>query len=481
MRKLIFLLLFLLCLSIGAEKMNKGLIIVTTDSIVKKSEILADFIKEKECRGFTVKVATEADYDTEGVKGQKRAEKIREWLKKNSKGSSYLLLIGDAHPDYGDVPMWKVWPRHTYSSTECLGFAFDCRSCETDAMYSNLESNWDLNQNGKYGEHTLDQGEGGIIFEPALATGRISVFFNNTDELDIILQNAIDYGNQTKEQITYRKKVLLPASFFYFKGQKMTTYTWPYNVDGAESANWLHHNYLSTDDVTVTTMYEKEGFITSEFESDIPLTNENLMSEWEKNYGIIMWFGHGLPKTVARTVWDDDTNSDGNAQSTEMSHPLLIDSDSVLSGTFTKPGFVVASSCEVGSVEVPENLTHSMLLKNAAVGVLASTNLTPGDATDYSDIENELDTETFGSSNSGIFMIKGLLEGKSAALAYSDSRHSLGTGNSIETLAGKMMMNYYGDPTLTLYDTVEDRTEPVETDTGNDSSDSSLGCSLTII
>lgn len=481
MRKLIFLLLFLLCLSIGAENMNKGLIIVTTDNIVKNSAVLNDFIKEKEFRGFKVKVATETNYDTEGKKGSERAEMIRNWLLKNSKDFSFLLLIGDAHPVYGDVPMWKVWPRHTYSPNECGGFAVDCRSFDTDALYSNLDGNWDKNKNGQYGEHTLDQGDGGISFEPALAVGRIPVYFDDTDELDIILQNAINYGNQTEEQITYRKKVLLPASFYYFKGQKMTTYTWPYSLDGAENANWLHHNYLSEDDVTVTTMYEQVGVITSEFESDIPLTNENLMSEWEKNYGIIMWFGHGLPKSVVRTVWDDDTNSDGNAQSTEMSHPLLIDSDSVLSKTFAKPGFVVAVSCEVGSVEVPENLTHSMLLKNAAVGVLASTSVTPGDATDNSDLESELDIENFGAGNSGIFMIKGLLEGKSAALAYSDSRHSLGTGNSIETLAGKMMMNYYGDPTLTLYDNVDDRIEPVETDTGNDSSDSSSGCSLTAI
>ncbi len=486
MRKLIFAIVLLSFFAVSAAENDKSLIIVTTDLIKERSAKLADFIKEKGKRGFTVLLATESDYDDENLTGVERAEKIRTWLKTVVSEFSYLLLIGDAHADYGDVPMWRVWPRHSYSDDECGGFAIDCRYFETDAIYGSLSGNWDLNGNGQYGEHELDEGEGGMSYTPDLAVGRIPVYFDDTTELDIILQNAIDYMNKTADEITYRKKVLLPASFYYFKGQQMTTYTWPYSLDGAESANWIHHNYFSGDDITVTTMYEEEGHITSEFESSIPLTKDNFVNEWEKGYGMVMWFGHGLAKMVARTIWVEDTNGDNAAQGSEMSQPLLIDSDSVLKASYTAPGFIVAVSCEVGSVETPENLTHSMLLKNAAVGVLSSTNVTPLDETDYSDLESDLDTGKYSENNAGALMYEGLINGQSAAWVYSRARKNLGVDGSIEALAGKLMINYYGDPTLTLYDTVNDI---VETDKENDDEssdenekeDTSSGCSSVMI
>lgn len=486
MKKFVFVIILLSFFSVCATATEQSLIIVTTDLIKERSAKLDDFIKEKEARGFTVLLATEQDYDTEGLMGVERAEKIREWLKTVASEFSYLLLIGDAHADYGDVPMWRVWPRHSYSDDECGGFALDCRSFETDVIYGSLNGNWDLNKNGQYGEHELDEGEGGMSYEPDFAVGRIPVYFDDTTELDIILENAINYMNNTADETTYRKKVLLPASFYYFKGQQMTTYTWPYSLDGAESAHWIHHNYFSGDEITVTTMYEEEGHETSKFDSSIPLTKDNFINEWEKGYGMVMWFGHGLAKMVARTVWDDDANGDDAAQSSEMSAPLLIDSASVLSADYTAPGFVVAVSCEVGSVEVPENLTHSMLLKNAAVGVLSSTNVTPLDGTDYSDLESELDTGKYSENNAGAMMYEGLINGESAAAVISRTRSELGTDGSVEALAGKLMINYYGDPTLTLYDTIKDRVNPDnqnddENNEKNYDNNNSSGCSIVSI
>jgi len=477
MKKLTFLLIILCFSFIFADAAEKSLIIVTTDLIKERSAILDDFIKEKESRGYTVLLATESNYDTEDLMGIERAEKIRSWLKTVAADFSYLLLIGDAHADYGDIPMWRVWPRHSFSDDECGGFAIDCRYFETDAIYGSLSGNWDKNGNGQYGEHELDEGEGGMSYTPDLAVGRIPVYFDDTTELDTILQNTINYMNQTEQETAYRKKVLLSASFYYFKGQKMTTYTWPYTLDGAESADWIRHNFFSGEDISVTTMFEEEGHETSQFNSSIPLTKDNFVEEWEKGYGMVMWFGHGLPKMVARTIWVEDTNEDNAAQGSEMDQPLLIDSTSVLNATYTNPGFIVAVSCEVGSVEVPENLTHSMLLKNAAVGVLSSTNVTPLDGTDYSDYESELDTGKFSENNAGALMYEGLINGKSAAYVFAIARNELGMDGSIEALAGKLMINYYGDPTLTLYDTVNDITE---TEEETDDSKTS-GCSVVSI
>ncbi len=93
-----------------AVEIYKGLIIATTENIRLNSEKLDEFIKEKENRGFTVKIATEKDFGDEELKGYEKAQLIRSWLKENSSGYSFLLLIGDPNPKMGDIPMVVAMP-----------------------------------------------------------------------------------------------------------------------------------------------------------------------------------------------------------------------------------------------------------------------------------------------------------------------------------------------------------------------------------
>jgi hypothetical protein len=67
-----------------------------------------------------------------------------------------------------------------------------------------------------------------------------------------------------------------------------------------------------------------------------------------------------------------------------------------------------------------------------------------------------MDTTEFGATNAGIEVIKSLLDGVAPAQAYANARLSLGTSASSEAYAGKMMLNYFGDPTLTLRSSVDD-------------------------
>lgn len=479
------------CSMVAVDDTDRSLIIVTTELIKNTSKKLSGFIKEKESRGFDVLVATEKDYGGDGVKGQDRAVIIRDWLKKVHKDYSFLLLIGDANPLYGDIPMVKGWARHTFPENYCGGFPVDCRSAETDYFYADLTGNWDLNGNGKFGEHELDDGEEGIDFKAELFTGRIPVYFNDTDALDTILENAIVYMNQKDTEIDYRKKMLFPATFYYFKGETLGTSKILESVDGAAESEWYIENRLKKkyQDIEFKRLYEKEGLIVSKYEPDIPVTEQNLIDEWKKGYGLVWWHGHGQDSKVARTVWKDDHNNDGVPDRDEIENPLLIQTSGTKELTYDKRAFVLASSCEVGSADVYNNLAFALLLNGGAVGVIGSSSVTPSGT--FLVEGSEPDHTYFGLDPLGVFFFDSVIEGRYPSKALYEAKNEIGTANDIESYAGKYMLNYFGDPTLTLYDTAIDETSDeevadeekndTELETVDDFEESSGGCSMVAV
>ncbi len=451
MKKVVFFTVFFVFLQMFASE--KSLLILTTDKIVESSKVLKIFIEQKKERGFKVFLATEKNYGKTTLKGQEKAIYLRNWLKNNAQSYKFLLIIGNPHPKYGDIPMFIVWPRYDFPKNQCLGFFVDCRSLETDMMYSNLSGNWDLNNDGKFGEFNLDFKEGGVDFTPEKIVGRIPVYFQDTSQLDKILQNAIDYENQAASEIKYRKKILFPASFFYFKGEKMADYTVERDVDGAETSQWTIKNILlKNKDFSYTRMYEDEGIVKTKYDFDIALTKENLENEWEKGYGIVWWFGHGFKKKVVRTIWKNDQNHNNIPDEDEIEHPVLIDDNFLNNFNSKKPAFVITTSCNIGSVETPQNIAFEMLLKGNAIGIIASSSLTPL-GFDTSKIDATIDKTVFGATNLGVELIKQMIKGEIPSEILAKSKIKQGTSNNQESVAGKMMLNYFGDPTLFLFST----------------------------
>ncbi|MBU1536660.1 hypothetical protein KKF84_15140 [Myxococcota bacterium] len=452
---------------------NPGLVIVTTQRIKARSAMLKSFVAEKEAHGFMVEVITEEQYGGPEDRGEARALAIRSYLQSIEADFSFALLIGDADPEYGDVPQWVVWPRHTYPANECVGFALDCRSCLTDYLYADLTGDWDLSGNGQRGETALDEGIGGIDFGAELFVGRIPVYFNDVMELDQILENTIAFMNQDAAEAAYRERALIGASFWYFKGQKMTSYTLAEHVDGSDIGEWFVHNTLAPyPEVTVTKLYETQGAATSPYGAE-QLTREAFIQEWATGYGMVFWMAHGLETKILRTTWPADTDADGLADNGEIvATDMLRSSDATLIGTDC-PAFVVGVSCEMGSAEVPGNLAWSLLYANAAIGVVGSSSTTPASAMEWSDFDAPLEEETIGAGSVGVRFYESLLGGEYAGKAFYDAKMALGSEGKIEAMAGKMMLNYMGDPSLTIHVTRADRAPlPENTTTGGGS-----GCS----
>jgi hypothetical protein len=120
-----------------------GYAIITTNAIKYTSSQLQNFVDQKTQKGFTVHVITEETWG--GGIGDTASENIREWLKANylDLNIEYVLLIGDPHPETGDVPMKMLWPGNNFPSE---------REAPSDYYYSDLTGNWDLDGDGIYGE-----------------------------------------------------------------------------------------------------------------------------------------------------------------------------------------------------------------------------------------------------------------------------------------------------------------------------------------
>jgi Peptidase family C25 len=432
-----------------------SLLIVTTEQIVSDSRVLGEYVQAKQARGMHVETATESDYGGAETQGRDRALAIRAWLQHRYREFGHLLLIGDPGTEYGDVPMLKVRPRDDMDNA-CSGF--DCETSGTDAFYADPNGNWDLDGNGVYGEYGVDDGPGGVDFRPEMAVGRIPVYFGDTTELDRTLEHILDYMNADPSEIEYRRSILMAKSFVFFKGEIFMPNTprMSESVDSAEASEWFIDNYLpSQRGVRVTRLYEQEGVVQTAYPSDGALTQDSFLDEWKKGYGMVWWGGHGSPRSVVRTIWPKDENQDGLPDN-ELASPTLIDSASTSRLEGAPGGFVVATSCLVGRVEVPDALSYKLLRHGGAVGVVSSSAPATADEASFRTMGSELDPSRFDVDRLAVLLFDQLLQGRPAGRIVGESRELLGTNNDMTSYQAKMMLNFYGDPTLTLYSSSAD-------------------------
>jgi hypothetical protein len=440
----------------GPISPERSLVIVTTTAVAQGAQQLAAFAAAKRARGFRVDVATEADYGGAAERGIARALRIREWLRAHYRDYGYLLLIGDPSTQFGDVPMLKVRPRDDLGSS-CGGI--DCETSGTDAFYANPVGSWDLDGNGWYGEYGVDDGPGGLDLWPELTVGRIPVYFGDVAELDRTLEHVIAYMNADPAQLAYRLRILFAKSFVFFQGEVFFPLSPPLteNVDTAVTSEWFIRNYLPAErGVGYTRLYEREGHVTSQFPSEGALTEQSFIEEWRRGYGMVWWGGHGAPTSVARTVWTADPDGDDAAGDAELASQTLIKTEDAAQLDGTPGGFVVATSCYVGRIEVPNALSYTLLRYGAAVGVIASSAPASADEGAFTRMGATLDRSRFDVDRLAVVVFDGLLQGESAGRLVTRSRIELGPGNDIDSFQQKLMLNFYGDPTATLYDSAAD-------------------------
>lgn len=211
-----------------ADPPGPGLLILATDTAFADSANLPEFILHKQDMGYRVftqsvesAVATYPRdahpelYDHSGPPD--RADGIRAFLRatRATWDYRYVLLIGNpdpydptlpAHPA-GDVPMKMVFPLGLRPGEENRWHV------PTDAYYADLDTDWDLNDNGLFAEWNGDRGAGGVsLAQGELAVGRIPVYgVADVADLDKILAKTIAYETEGRAELPlWRRRAFLP-------------------------------------------------------------------------------------------------------------------------------------------------------------------------------------------------------------------------------------------------------------------------------
>ncbi|GEM_PF-7061912 len=307
-------------------------VILTRSYIQSASTQLAAFVSAKQAQGFDVSVVTEAAWG--GGTGNAAAENIRSWLAANyaSQNIKYVLLIGNPNPSTGDVPMKMTYPQDYNTSYP---------DCPTDYYYAELTGDWDLDNDGLFGEYDDDCGPGGAERNCEVVVGRIPYYGSVTD-LDTILAKIISYGNATEAQAAWRKRALLPmepsddSTPGYQLGEEIK------NSVLIAKGGWSYHR-----------VYDSTYGLAPPPETT-PCDEDNVTAAWTGNpTGAVFWWTHG--------------SNIGASDIMDLSHVGSLD-DSL-------PAFIFECSCLNAYPETPNNLSYS-LLRRGGICAISGTRVT---------------------------------------------------------------------------------------------------------
>jgi hypothetical protein len=383
-----------------SNESDKTYLILTTNTIKERSTELANFVDHKEKSGFSVEVVTEDTWG--GGIGDTAAENIRNWLQVNyiNLNIEYVLLIGNPHPSLGDVPMKMLW-----SKTNDLAYNIEFPS---DYYYTDLTGNWDLDNDGFYGEWEDDFGSGGVDRYWEVIVGRIP-FYGNLDDLDSILKKIIYYENTSLADASWRKNML-------FINKPLTERTPGYRVGEAIKEDII----LPKENWGYYRVYDQDYGLTPPPETS-PTTFENVANVWNgSNFGAVFWYGHGGP-LIAYDIMD-------------LSHAATLGD--------SHPAFIFQASCSTSYPE-SENLSYYLLV-NGCLSTIGATRVS---------YNLGLQTNFSGTtSNQGLLYeyAKRLIgDGMNCGQSLQDIKEKLIPSRSA-FWANFLVYNIYGDPSTGL-------------------------------
>jgi beta-lactam-binding protein with PASTA domain len=402
-------------------------VILTTNSILSKTQYLASLETYHEIDHTVLTVTEDKHYDDlrstatvggwGGGIGDTAAENLRNWLKTNwaSLGIEYVLLVGNPHPDTGDMAMKKTRYRDREDDPSVV------LNVATDMYFAELTGNWNLDGDSYFGELVDDQGPGGIETALDVSLGRIPVYSTDASgmaALESILTKIITYATAGGD-LNWRKKVLLPVE----PSDDATT--------GTPLMEKIRTDYVLPNSLTAYRIYDEDYGLSPEL---TPCTSEGVKEEWKKAYGLVVWHTHGSEVHAAHVF--------GNWMCNELDN--------------THPSFVFQGSCLNGKPYVTDNLGYS-LLKHGAIATISGTEVTKywvGDSNFLSIMGNASVGQHYAKC-----IINGLSAGDALRQAKIDSQianlftiyPNYGSGQNVGW-TNFLTFTLYGDPGVGLYD-----------------------------
>ena len=258
--------------------------------VIVTSEVLADafepWLKWKRQKGLDAGIVTmeyiESVYDGDEISGiYDSAGKLRQFLYESyMQGTVYALLGGDISV----VPMRKGYCGSNGGDED--------ENMPTDLYFAEFNSNWDYDRDGVYGETKHDN----IDYEQEIYIGRI--LCTTEQEATNWIEKALIYEqNPGFGDYSYLKKVFFTEA------------------DQLQSAHDGNNVYAHFPQYTTFTLFSEEyNGIKDHNSSRLPQhpTNVEVLEEFNKNYGLTSFMGHGNAVSVAVATTGlneyDDTN-----------------------------------------------------------------------------------------------------------------------------------------------------------------------------
>lgn len=407
-------------------KNGKSLLILTTSYFLAESEEIINFIKAKKESGFKVSIATENDYDGGKLKGIERVKKIRKYLRSVYKNYDFLLIIADPTTSGDEVPMVVTRPDKAEEP--------DYELVPTDIFYAEVTEDMDSNGNGLCGERADE-----IEYEFEFIVGRIPIYGKNVKNADKILAKTISFIKEKPSVAEYRRRIFFPTTISYYENQDNQRVP---KMDGAYVAEYLINNSLK-EPFSTKTLVEKSGIDPSEFTEEEALNSESMLENMNKGYGIVFWQAHGMPTYSVRTIWLEDRNGNGVADTYsryEMTSDTFVDNSLINKVKAVNP-FVFQGSCLNGTIESTGSLAYTVLA-NTAVGVVGASQVSYGAIFSGYNLSSQ-DIFAYGA-----VFTDALIRNKIPAEVFFDTKERWSNGSVLLTI--KLETNYLGDPSLKL-------------------------------
>jgi len=327
---------------------NANYVIITTSDL---EDAVKEFKTWKEYPGFSVEIVN-ISWISDNYNGKDLQEQIRNFLidKYEEWEIGYVLIVGTRN----NIPMRRcdpiIWDFGEY--------------LYSDYYYSDITGNWDLDEDGKYGEY----GDDDVDFIPEISVGRIPSDDKNT--VAQICENIMQFGSDIG---TWKKNALLLGAISYYQG--LEAYGWVYDrSDCATIMEECRIDIFDPEDFNYVRMYEAEGLRPSTYNYEYPLDRSNVLSEWTNNYAIVNMVGHSNENLAARWIWDhDDGDNIPEVGEGELIYKdILTRSDGQLL-SMGKPPIVFSGGCS--QLHGPNNMGRSFIENNAAVAYIGTTDL----------------------------------------------------------------------------------------------------------
>ncbi|HNQ44002.1 MAG TPA: C25 family cysteine peptidase, partial [Candidatus Cloacimonadota bacterium] len=284
--------------------------------------------------------------------GINNADKLRNFLIDfyDTNPFMYLLLVGD----HDTVPVGMLIPEPDGADT-----------IPSDFIYSDLSSDFDTDNDGRWGEYYSVTGEQdwGVDYTPEVFVGRIST--NSPAAVSTIASRIVAFDSSTA---AFKQKALLPAAFLNYNDEP--EYGMPI-TDGAGFMELAKQTVLRN--YQTTTLYEQIGVIPS-YPSDYALDYTQLASLLStQDYGIINWSAHGSATSSSRKVWIEDTDQDGIPGWGETEWMSMVNCTSFDYLNTAQGAVIFAASCYNGMIDYNSASLAEYALQKKGVAVFGAT------------------------------------------------------------------------------------------------------------